>query len=93
MPKVKYKLGTLDHEKETRRRLLAMAKAKGYYEDLKQKFDYWDDKMRYCTNEKELVDMQKIALVDIFSLYDQKTGLCIDGEVVIPAEEGYQGQE
>lgn len=88
--KVRFNPGTLEHEKESRRRMLAMAKAKGYYEDLKQKLDYWDAKMRTCTNQKELDDMQKVAILDIFSLYDPAPGLSIDGEVVIPAEENYK---
>lgn len=88
MPKkIKHKLGTSGSEWETRKRLLAMAKARGYYEDLKQKLDYWDGKMSNCTNEKELKDMQELAIVDIFSLYDARTGLSIDGQTVIPGEE------
>lgn len=92
MPK-KHKLGTRDSEIETRRRLLRMAKAKGYYEDLVKKFDYWDNKMRNCTNQQELDDMQKVALIDIFSLYDPAPGLSIDGETIIPAEKNYKGEE
>lgn len=89
MPK-KPKLGTRESEIDTRKRLLSMAKHRGYYQDLVKKLDYWDAKMRHCTNQKELDDMQKVALVDIFSLYDQGPGLSIDGETVIPADEGYE---
>ncbi len=90
MPK---KIDPYEQEIETRKRLLASAKRWGFYGDLKQKFDYWDNQMRNCTNAKELADMKKIAVVDIFSLYDQKTGLTIDGEVVIPHDENYKGED
>lgn len=81
----KPKLGTRDHEVQTRKNMLAQAKLYGFYEDLKAKFDYWDLKLRNCSNEIELEDMKKVAMLDIFTLYDQDDGLSIDGQDVIPA--------
>ncbi len=78
-------------EKETRERLLATAKAIGVSEfDLKTIFNTFDAALKTVTSETERQQIAKMGAAEIHKLFGCHGALVVDGDLVIPAEEGYE---
>ena len=69
-------------EKETRRRLLKLARKRGCYEDMKILFEKYDKLMRNCTNEQERKDISACACVETYNLLGRGGELYVNGQLV-----------
>lgn len=69
-------------EKETRKKLLAFAKANGFENDLLSLFKKYDLLLKNCTSEKERKDIGKMGAYEVFCLFNKGGDLYIDGQLV-----------
>lgn len=69
-------------EKETRKSFLKHAKALGCEQQMLITFAKYDNILRNCTNEKERVDIAKLACLEVYKLIGGSGDLYVNGELV-----------
>lgn len=69
-------------ERETRRRILTLAREMGCEKDMLLLFAKYDKMMRNCTDDKERVDIAKLANVEVYKLLGGGGELYVDGQLV-----------
>jgi len=79
--------GKVVSEVEFRRALLNQARNFGCYTDVVRLLDKYDKLIQNCTNEVEREHMGKVAIAELYKLFDCYGGLTINGEAVIPPED------
>ena len=75
------KLKVLD-ERDTRKKLISHARAKGFEQDLINLFNKYDTLMRNCSNEKERQDIGKLGSYEVFCLFNKGGDLYVDGQLI-----------
>jgi hypothetical protein len=69
-------------EQESRRRILTHARMVGCERDMLLLFAKYDKLMRNCGNDKERMDMSKLANVEVYRLLGGGGELYINGQLV-----------
>jgi hypothetical protein len=69
-------------ERETRKRLLTHARMVGCERDMLLLFTKYDKLIRNCANEKERLDMGKLAAVEVYKLLGGGGELYVNNELV-----------
>jgi len=75
-------------ERETRKRLLGMARSLGCEHEMMTIFAKYDKLMRNCTDEKERADMGKLGSFEVYALLDKGGKLYVDGKLVYDSKDG-----
>ncbi len=78
----------MNTEKQTRKKLIELAKSLGFEVELKRIFDRYDPLLknaRYNRNEKEFKQISIMANVEVHKLFDFRNPLVCDGVEIMPA--------
>jgi hypothetical protein len=69
-------------ERESRRRVLNLAREMGCEKDMLLLFAKYDRMMKACTDDKERSDIGKLANVEVYKLLGGGGELVVDGQIV-----------
>src|SRR5579859_3967859 len=70
-------------EQESRKRILTHARLVGCEKEMMLLFAKYNKLLKACTNEKERLDIGKLAAVEVFRLLGDTGSLTVNGELVI----------
>ena len=77
-------------EKDSRRRLLAMANGLGCKKDVEMIFNKYDSLLNKCGNENERKHISVMGLVELHNFFSCRGALVVNDQVIIPGEEGLE---
>lgn len=80
----------ISSEQESRKNLLSLAKKFKCEKDVKMILDKYDRALKNCTNELERQAIGTAGLAELHKFFYCKGALVVNGQEIIPAEEGYQ---
>ena len=79
-------------ERETRYKILLMAKQHGCEKDIMMIFDKYDRALKKCTNEQERKHIAHCGAAEIHKYFYCKGNLVMDGVEVLPADPDFEDE-